>query len=60
MMLHMFWMKKVPQLLQNWNSFRQMEPIVKTSEDPEPTRQMQSTRDGQILFDYLPAGQVWF
>nr|XP_054369811.1 eukaryotic translation initiation factor 3 subunit E-like [Mirounga angustirostris] len=29
------------------------EPIVKMFEDPETTRQMQSTRDGQMLFDYL-------
>ncbi|XP_065254302.1 eukaryotic translation initiation factor 3 subunit E isoform X2 [Emys orbicularis] len=29
------------------------EPIVKMFEDPETTRQMQSTRDGRMLFDYL-------
>uniref|UniRef100_A0A8C2GD03 Eukaryotic translation initiation factor 3 subunit E n=1 Tax=Cyprinus carpio TaxID=7962 RepID=A0A8C2GD03_CYPCA len=29
------------------------EPIVKVFEDPETTRQMQSTRDGRMLFDYL-------
>uniref|UniRef100_A0A8C5L125 Eukaryotic translation initiation factor 3 subunit E n=1 Tax=Jaculus jaculus TaxID=51337 RepID=A0A8C5L125_JACJA len=29
------------------------EPIVKMVEDPETTRQMQSTRDGRMLFDYL-------
>uniref|UniRef100_A0AAY5L656 Eukaryotic translation initiation factor 3 subunit E n=1 Tax=Esox lucius TaxID=8010 RepID=A0AAY5L656_ESOLU len=29
------------------------EPIVKMFEDPETTRQMQSTRDGQALFNYL-------
>uniref|UniRef100_A0A3B1J947 Eukaryotic translation initiation factor 3 subunit E n=1 Tax=Astyanax mexicanus TaxID=7994 RepID=A0A3B1J947_ASTMX len=29
------------------------EPIVKIFEDPETTRQMQSTRDGRMLFDYL-------
>lgn len=30
-----------------------MESTVKTCEDPETTMQTQSTRDGQILFDYL-------
>uniref|UniRef100_A0A8C1S9I1 Eukaryotic translation initiation factor 3 subunit E n=1 Tax=Cyprinus carpio TaxID=7962 RepID=A0A8C1S9I1_CYPCA len=29
------------------------EPIVKVFEDPETMRQMQSTRDGRMLFDYL-------
>uniref|UniRef100_A0A8C7NIV4 Eukaryotic translation initiation factor 3 subunit E n=1 Tax=Oncorhynchus mykiss TaxID=8022 RepID=A0A8C7NIV4_ONCMY len=29
------------------------EPIVKMFEDPETTKQMQSTRDGQALFNYL-------
>uniref|UniRef100_A0A8C1G8R2 Eukaryotic translation initiation factor 3 subunit E n=1 Tax=Cyprinus carpio TaxID=7962 RepID=A0A8C1G8R2_CYPCA len=29
------------------------EPIVKMFEDPETQRQMQSTRDGRMLFDYL-------
>uniref|UniRef100_A0A8C6SSL4 Eukaryotic translation initiation factor 3 subunit E n=1 Tax=Neogobius melanostomus TaxID=47308 RepID=A0A8C6SSL4_9GOBI len=29
------------------------EPIVKMFEDQETTRQMQSTRDGRMLFDYL-------
>uniref|UniRef100_A0A3P9I924 Eukaryotic translation initiation factor 3 subunit E n=1 Tax=Oryzias latipes TaxID=8090 RepID=A0A3P9I924_ORYLA len=29
------------------------EPIVKMFEDPETTKQMQSTRDGRMLFDYL-------
>uniref|UniRef100_A0A3Q3ED49 Eukaryotic translation initiation factor 3 subunit E n=1 Tax=Labrus bergylta TaxID=56723 RepID=A0A3Q3ED49_9LABR len=29
------------------------EPIVKMFEDPETTRQMQSTRDGRMLFEYL-------
>ncbi|KAH0617497.1 hypothetical protein JD844_015825 [Phrynosoma platyrhinos] len=29
------------------------DPIVKMFEDPETTRQMQSTRDGRMLFDYL-------
>ncbi|KAF3691597.1 Eukaryotic translation initiation factor 3 subunit E [Channa argus] len=29
------------------------EPIVKMFEDPETTRQMQSTRDGRLLFEYL-------
>ncbi|KAA8586223.1 hypothetical protein FQN60_007792 [Etheostoma spectabile] len=29
------------------------EPVVKMFEDPETTRQMQSTRDGRMLFDYL-------
>ncbi|CAI9163996.1 unnamed protein product [Rangifer tarandus platyrhynchus] len=29
------------------------ESIVKMFEDPETTRQMQSTRDGRMLFDYL-------
>ncbi|OWK01353.1 hypothetical protein Celaphus_00018720 [Cervus elaphus hippelaphus] len=29
------------------------EPIVKMFEDPETTRQMQSTRDGRMPFDYL-------
>lgn len=53
MILHMLWMKKVPQVLHNWNNFRQMESTVKTFKDPETTMQTQSTRDGQILFDYL-------
>ncbi|KAM3840972.1 eukaryotic translation initiation factor 3 subunit E [Vipera latastei] len=36
------------QLLQE-----EMDPIVKMFEDKETTLQMQSTRDGRVLFDYL-------